>query len=158
MRCAVHGVRMASRSFEGRWENNMPFSSSYHTCGPRSLAFAPARGLNMHRPVIDDSPCSHSLVFRALLREKEVKISNTSGRRRDVMLSLHVLARHNNNIGGSLHDPAPQQRRVNFLLRKPERMVLIRYCCVYTRTARVDNVCGCFCCQTFLLLHNHSSS
>lgn len=52
--------------------------------------------------MIDDPPRSHSKVFRALLREKEVKISNTSGRIRDMMLSLHVLARHNSNIGGSL--------------------------------------------------------
>lgn len=120
----------------------MPFSSSYHTCGPRSLAFAPARGLNMHRPVVDDSPCSHPLVFRALLREKEVIISNTSGRRRDVMLSLHVLARHNNNIGGSLHNRAPQQRRENFLLRKPERMVIFKTLLrVHKDCARGQHVC-----------------
>lgn len=80
---------------------------------------------------------------RLLLREKEVKISNTSGRICDMMLSLHVLARHNNNIGGSLHNSAPQQRRENFLLRKPERMVIGKYCSVYTRTVSVD-MCGCF--------------
>lgn len=66
-----------------------------------------------------------SVSHGASVREREVNISNTSGRRRDAMFSLHVLARHNNNIGNNVHNPAAHQRRDNFQLRKPEIMVIM---------------------------------
>lgn len=125
--------------------------STTHVASDRWLL--PQRGLDIHRPTIDDSPPAATQKCRVLLREKEVNISNTSGRICDMMLSLHVLARHNNNIGGSLHNSAPQQqRRENFLLRKADRMVIGRYCGVCTR-----GHVWMFCCQTLMLiLHNHS--
>lgn len=85
-----------------------------------------------------------SVSHGAFVREREVKISTTSGRIKDATLSLHVLARHDNNIGSSLHHPAPQQRRKNFLLPKPDRMVIQRHCGGRARTVSVDSMCGCF--------------
>lgn len=79
----------------------------------------------------------------AFVREREVRISNTSGRIRDATLSLHVLARHNKNIGGSLHHPAPQQRRKNFS-PKPDRMVIQSHCGGRARAGSVDTMWGCF--------------
>lgn len=123
VRCAVHGVRMVSRSFEGRWENITQSSSSSHTRGSGSF-FAPARCLKMHRPLIDGSPAATLWRFPRRVRARKRCQNKQHFRIRDATLSLHVLARHNNNTGSSFHHPAPQQRGKNFLLPKSDIIVI----------------------------------
>lgn len=143
MRCAVHGVRRQGH-LKGAFEKVTHRPRLPHAW-LRIVGFCPSALTKTASTSDRWFPCSHPLVSHgAFVREREAKISNTSGRIRDATLSLHVLARHNNNIGGSLHHPAPPQRRRNFLLPRPGRMVIESHCGRRARTVSVNSMCGCF--------------